>query len=774
MRSFTISVIMVLALAVLARGAHVQERYDVVVAGAGTGGACAAIQAARMGASVLLLEETDWIGGQMNAAAVTSMDEGGLLVRERGIYREFCERVVSHYRGLGKTVETAYFFRHICLEPRVGQQILHAMIEGARKTATLDLALRAKIMAVAREGDAVTGVTIQTAHGERRVACRILIDATEWGDVIPLTGARYRVGNCTSDAIDPDRAIQFLTWTAVIRQYPKGVPPALRVERPPPGYEKEKARFERTLIGGDGVQRAPFEPATRPWAFATFIGYRGMPDSASATDAPPITRTHMNYNNDYPVFVRDVEDPSSRLKTCREAQLRTLHLLYYIQHTLGKTDWSVADDEGFDTPYRREEVDAWLKEAPELEPYRAILLHFSIMPYARESRRIIGMHTLNAREIERKPGPPRQFPTTVALGDYPIDLHGSMVERYLEMDIDRPEDIPTPTAKKGSGPFAIPFGCFIPEKVDGFLAAEKNISQSRLANGATRLQPSTMLMGQAAGAIATLAVKYSVPPRRLDPVLVQRVLLDAGATLLITPLRDVARESSEWKAVQLVTAHGMLTPEDGRFGPDRPVSGEQLQAVMRRSFDRDAPASQPSVTRGGFAEALRSGVAGMPVAIDFISNAAEGDRAITRSEAAQVISELLELRAIARMSGKAQRLVWHSVRSATPPPPYDVSGTLHQDLRRLMERQIIDDMDYWMKHAVEGQWCDGALVATLMAKAAKILEPASTAPAAEIFARHNVISRPDYWGKNARPGGRCPGQTVAVLIANLARQLKRP
>ena len=53
-----------------------RSSYDVIIAGAGTGGVGAAVQAARMGRSVLLLEETDWIGGQMNAAAVTSMDEG--------------------------------------------------------------------------------------------------------------------------------------------------------------------------------------------------------------------------------------------------------------------------------------------------------------------------------------------------------------------------------------------------------------------------------------------------------------------------------------------------------------------------------------------------------------------------------------------------------------------------------------------------------------------------------------------------------------------------
>ena len=57
-------------------GRPVGDRYDVIVAGAGTGGLAAAIQAARLGSDVLLVEPTDWIGGQLAAAGVTSMDEG--------------------------------------------------------------------------------------------------------------------------------------------------------------------------------------------------------------------------------------------------------------------------------------------------------------------------------------------------------------------------------------------------------------------------------------------------------------------------------------------------------------------------------------------------------------------------------------------------------------------------------------------------------------------------------------------------------------------------
>ena len=531
---------------------RLKDSYDVVIAGAGTGGVGAAVQAARMGRSVLLLEETDWIGGQMNAAAVTSMDEGVTLVRERGLYRELCGLIASHYQPLGINHITAYWNGHVCTEPRVGRRLLHVMLGDAQRGTVLDLALRSRVTKVQRSGDAVTGVEIEsiTASGKesRTIKSRVLIDATEWGDVIPLTGARYRVGNCTSDAIDPTRHVQDNTWTAVVKQYPHGVPDALLIKQAPPGYTAAiEARFAKSLAAGEKI-----DMKTKPWNWATFIGYRGMPDSSHAPDSPAITRTHLNYNNDYPATVAEIEDPAQRLKTNREMRLKTLQLLYYIQHTLGKADWSVADDEGYDTPHNRAEIDAWLAERPELAPYRAILYHFSIIPYTRESRRIIGAKTLTAHEIERQPGRPIQFAHCVALGDYPVDMHGSRSKPYLELDLDREEDFQiSKFGERGIGPFAIPFECFIPEKIDGFLPAEKNLSQSRMVNGATRLQPHTLLMGQAVGAIAAIAVQHGIQPRAVDPVEVQRVLLDAGDTLCIERIKGVRWGTAEWKAKQL-------------------------------------------------------------------------------------------------------------------------------------------------------------------------------------------------------------------------------
>jgi hypothetical protein len=743
----------------------VRDRYDVVIAGAGTGGFGAAVQAARMGASVLLLDETDYIGGQMNAAAVTSMDEGPVLVRERGIYHEFVERAEAYYGALGKSAETAYWRGHICTEPRVGQKILYEMLNDARAKgcAALDVSLRSTVSKVVKEGDAVSGVVVDTfGQAPRTIACKVLVDATEWGDVIPLTGARYRVGNCTSDAIDPSRHIQMLTWTAVIKQYPGGVPAELQIKEPPPGYtDKVHQYFSRTLVDGD--KRA--DTQSRPWNWFTFVGYRGMPDSGARPadeHSRAITRTHMNFNNDFETRIADVEDPAKRLATCRDAQLKTLQLLYYVQHTLGKTDWSVADDEGYATPYNQQRVDEWLKQRPDLAPYRPILIQFPVMPYVRESRRIIGLHTLTATEIRRNPGPPTLFPTAVALADYPVDLHGATSPDLLERDLDPASEVPKKFGEWGSGPFPVPFECFIPEKVDGFLAAEKNISQSRLANGATRLQPSTMLMGQAVGTIAALAVKQNVRPREVDPMRVQAVLLDAGDTLYAVPMTDVAKEGWEWKPVQLATVHGALPPEKGKFNPDRPLSGTELDGILKTLFDAKPLGTSGDVTRAAFVEAIgrASGV----------KLAAAGDGPVTRLDAARVVAQILEHR-----GEKEFALKWPEPKSGTAVSTVD--PRMKADLRKLAAAKLIgpDSVDYWLEHAREGEQCDGARVAEVLARAAQALRPGAEATdAVETLTGMGVLGQAEYWKQHAVAGGQCVGKNVAIVLRRIAQQIEVP
>ncbi len=192
------------------------------------------------------------------------------------------------------------------------------------------------------------------------------------------------------------------------------------------------------------------------------------------------------------------------------------------------------------------------------------------------------------------------------MGDYFMDLDHGKTAHAIEPDLDSGE------APKGGGPFQVPFEVFIPEKIDGFLPAEKNLSQSRLANGATRLQPITMLTGQAAGAIAALAVKQGVQPRALDRVQVQAALLDAGCTLIQRWYADVPWGTPLWRATQLLSLHQVMDrpgaiERDNRiplaaqalWGAGKPLQPAELHAALTRLAElRGLSAATPNQVTG--------------------------------------------------------------------------------------------------------------------------------------------------------------------------------
>lgn len=577
----------------------VSSSYDLVVAGGGTGGFGAAIQAARMGLKVLLLEETDWLGGQM-AAGVTTMDEASgwwkYPVRERGIYREFHESMVMYYQTLDKDPMMAYYtYPHQTeggYEPRAVRAVLYGFIAHERaRGATLDISLRSRIASVRKDGEVVRGVTVQFTDAKgsasKQIACKQLIDATEYGDVIPLTGARYRSGNTISPAIDLKAPVQDHTWLAILREYPEGIPAHLKINSPPPGYEKLKKSFGRFEEYGFQVWGAEAKGLKPPTHWRRYFAWRGLADSASpltgTRSSERHTRTGFNGGNDYPVTAATLEDPAQRLRDERDGIYRSLGVLYYFQAELG-LPWSLAEDEGYDTLYNQLKMKQ-LDLRADLLP---LALRLPQQPYVRESRRIVGLYGLSGNDLEFRDERAKLFPTSIAMGDYGMDLDHGDTAHSIEPDLDSGE------LARHSGPFMVPFESFIPEKVDGFIAAEKNLSQSRRANGSTRMQPITMLTGQAAGAIAALAVKQGVQPRHLNPVQVQSALLDAGSTLVPRWHADVAFRSPIWKATQLLSLYqvmdrpGQLTNDRrplgvaNAWGVNEPLRAADLERALAR------------------------------------------------------------------------------------------------------------------------------------------------------------------------------------------------
>jgi FAD-dependent oxidoreductase family protein len=565
---------------------HQEQKTDIVIVGAGTGGVAAAIQAARLGAQVVLLEETDWIGGQMAAAGIATMDEGGAITFQSGIYAEFLQRMQAFYAARGKSVGTCYWKdTNHCYEPSAIQKILLEMLDDANHEGKghIDLYRRETVLRVLGTDQTLSGVVTE----DRIIHSKVVIDATEYGDILPLTHAAYRIGRFTS--ADPGKScVQDINYTAIIKKYPDGVPAGLWMKEAPPGYDAVFITSMRRFLRSDGNPTGKDIPVN----FEVHNRLRALPDSSNpknyTASAPEgISRTAVNWFNDYPADT-DIFDRAKRKAIVCAAKLRTLDFIYYIQHELNERDWSIANDEGYDTPYNREE-----NSCPNIpQDFKGIEVNFPVMPYIRESRRIVGEYTLVGSDLRREAPWSDQKPmydedlvginkNAIAVGDYNVYFHDCLAPSDLEPELDRESDMPNQFRK---GPFQIPIETLIPQKVDGLLAAEKNISESRMANTATRLEPITILTGQAAGALAAIAVGENRAPRQVDPGEVQRALLDFNDGLALEEFMDLPRNVEAWKAAEYAVVHGWLSVSGPEFRPNETLTRAEAVEILASAF----------------------------------------------------------------------------------------------------------------------------------------------------------------------------------------------
>jgi hypothetical protein len=133
----------------------------------------------------------------------------------------------------------------------------------------------------------------------------------------------------------------------------------------------------------------------------------------------------------------------------------------------------------------------------------------------RESRRITGAYTLTRDDVLEA----RTFEDAVARSAYPIDIHN-------------PSGSGTTTFRLPPGAtYEIPYRCLVPETVEGLLVAGRCISTTHEALASTRLTPTVMTLGQAAGTAAALAVAAGIRPRDVQPAILRERLTADGVDL---------------------------------------------------------------------------------------------------------------------------------------------------------------------------------------------------------------------------------------------------
>ena len=470
--------------------------YDVVVVGDGLGGSSAAVAAARLGANVALLSPIGYLGGQASAAGVSTMDEGSnhLVQRRSGIYGELSSFAQAIY---GSDVGDCYFIEDsMCPEPVVVEDFFSGLVSNAG----VDVFSMTVVGDVLQTGNKVTGALA----GPSTYIADVVIDATEFSDLYPLVeGLNYEVGSesgCVQDA----------TWLAIRAWNPPSagvqVPPETAIDDLRELYGSEVDgwldQFRNRVVGDSN--REPSGPSVVPWDVATETRYRALADRRDfslVNDVPEITRTGVNYANDYPLTASAIEDTAVREREFRTALHKTYAFLWYLRWELGVTDWGVDTGQQFGQGQRL----LWDDLIPDdfernLPPY----------PYVREGRRMVATQTLGPEDLANDVRGLHRFDDSVMLGGYFSDFHGCLEEG----------------AGQGFGLFEVPMGVFIPESIDGFMPGmARAAGVSRLAASAVRTQPEEIWSGEAIGIIAALAARDDIEVRDVNPSEVQQHLL---------------------------------------------------------------------------------------------------------------------------------------------------------------------------------------------------------------------------------------------------------
>ena len=453
--------------------------YDVVVVGGGTGGAAAAIESARDGAHTLVVEETPWLGGMLTSAGVSAID-GNYRLRG-GIFGEFTDSLAVRYGG-DEALKSGWV-SNILFNPRDGAEIYSNMASEAGVEVRSGTALKS----LSRDG----GRWHLTLSDGSRISTKILIDATELGDVALMAGAT---------PLQDRRAVQDMTYVAILKEYDHDV-----LLDEPADYDVENYRSccDNPLADNNDGMNARGQQL---WSPEMMLSYGRLPDGHIMLNWPI-------YGNDYYVEYLDMA-PDDRSEAFANAKNRTLGFIYFLQHELGYTRLGVADDV-FPT---------------------ADGLPF--IPYFREAVRIAGRDTMTVAAA-KNPYDYDLYIRAVAVGDYPVDHHHIQNPRWEELSHLWFGKIPS---------FSVPLGVVIPVGIEDLLMADKAVSVSWEMNGAVRLQPVITGLGQAAGALAAIAVKTGRHPSEVPASEVQGLLLDHGCYLM--PFLDLKPSDEGFRELQ--------------------------------------------------------------------------------------------------------------------------------------------------------------------------------------------------------------------------------
>ena len=643
---------------------------DLLVVGGTESGWAAAIQAARQGVdSIALVNDIEWLGGQFSAEAVGAIDENrgmdGSPFPRSGLFAEIIDRIMAdNVRLYGDESPGNAWTSRTQVRPAQAARLFREMIEPYVESGRIRLYSNYYPVSATLLGDGKTVEVVRfrsTVAGEPELAVRakMTIDASDWGDVIQAAGADFEVGvdprsrygepNAPVDlAAYPPTDMNPITYSLVITETGDGEP----IPRPKHFDDRryyltsDVTKEDYHALGWPFPPHRMFNPPWTPLSGVFYEGDRSVYSQRRLVDRYNLDIEHPDVLSlvwtlqDYPLDVLpqhvvdalEADEPGASRKNVavmsrrqrqmvfEDAKQHSLGMLYHLQTTVHERMEDRAHS------FRRFELTDEFPTADGCPP----------KPYVRESIRLKAMYMMREQDA-------RHFEEGVAAGTPAAnESKGSKLDRYAnQMYYDAVAGWQFPydfhmtgrmfLGKDQSGPWAsyfksgrswrtqsdravFPLRSLIPERVDGLLGAQKNLGYSSIVSSAVRLHDQSIAVGQAAGALAAVALETGEAPRAFPYDLellsrVQRALAsrhDGGEPAMLWPFRDIGPDDPAYEAANLLAAHQLLPLglEDVDFRPGDPADAawrEQVAALTRQRFPAAPAPPAGELTRGAFA-----------------------------------------------------------------------------------------------------------------------------------------------------------------------------
>lgn len=550
--------------------------YDLVIVGGTPGGIMAAISAAKLGKTSLILERTAHIGGlPANGLGATDLATRGATT---GLFTDFVSRIKAHYvQKYGpnseqvKASQEGYHF-----EASVAEQVFEEMLAAhkqhieVRKLMQFDAAPTNITLA----GRSISTIKVlnRATKATETISGKVFLDATYEGDLGAAAGVPFVVGREGKDeynepgagqvykywrgpespesSFQRDNAVQSYNYRLCLTNDKSN---SLRVEKPEKYNREEYVSLIEDVLTGrhTGASMLEVTEAMLKENRAHILkgGKTKIPGDvwgiAKITNMVALPNKKTDANNQHMAFIStDLPEenwpwPTSgwdwRDKFAQRLKAYTLGLIYFAQNDSAlpqqfreaALEWGLAKDEYQDNA------------------------NFPRQVYVREGRRFQGVYFFTAKDAlpVQEGGRPPIHPSSITASHYALDSHAVRKREPGKVHLDGFLSYP-------SAVYTVPLGVIVPKQIDNLLLPVP-VSGSHIGFSTLRMEPCWMAMGQAAGVTAALALEgSSVKVQQVDQGKLQEALLSQNATLIY--YKDVNPADPDFKMVQYMGLRGYL------------------------------------------------------------------------------------------------------------------------------------------------------------------------------------------------------------------------